>query len=351
MQNSNRTLTNIVTVTEKMEDVKMEKLEWLWPDIIPEGMMTQIDGNPGVGKSFLSMYIAAHVSQGRDWSPGVPCKQGTVLLIGAEDTAGIILKPRLLAAGADMSKVRRLKALRMIFNEGASEQETVFEVKKGIFALNQLKEECPDLSLIIIDPITSYMGNIDSHDNAQVRSVLDRLAAWCSESGVAIIAINHLNKNTGARAIYRTMGSMGFSAVCRMTWHILKDLEDIDRRLLLPGKQNVCPEQGGRAFSFKGIKVTSDGIEVDSAVIDFESGTVQETADEKLEQVISNLSSTRKKVGDWLKDLLEGGPMLASDIWESAKDEGFAEKTVKRVKKELQIKSRKPKGGGWEWSL
>ena len=346
-------LTDIIAVTESMAEVKMKKLEWLWPGVIPKGMITMLDGNPGVGKSFLSIYVGAHISTGRPWPnhPDVPCEKGTVLMITAEDIAGVTLKPRFLAACADMNKVRRLKTLKAIFNEGASEQEIFFEIKKGIIALDNLKKEYPDLSLVIIDPITAYVGKIDSHDNAQVRGVMDRLAAWAGDTGVAILAITHLNKNANVRAIYRTMGSMGFTAVCRMTWHLLKDLEDKDRRLLLPGKLNVVPDTGGHAFSFQSVKVDEGGIVNDSAILSFEAGTVEETADEKLEQVISNLNSTRRKVGDWLKKMLEGGPILASDILTAAEVKGFREKTLRRVKKELQIKTNKVEGGAWEWEL
>ncbi len=351
MQRSIRDLTDIRPNTESLENIKMEKLEWLWPNRIPLGKITMVVGDPGVGKSFWSLDVAAHITTGRPWpdDKGVPCRQGTVLLIGAEDAVGDTILPRLYAAKANMAKIYTMKGMTAEFNGGATKKEMFFELKSGIIALGHLKEQFPDLKLIIIDPITAYMGNIDSHDNAQVRSVLDKVAAWAADADVAVLAISHLNKNTTVRAVYRIMGSVAFTAVSRMVWHIVKDEENPERRLLLPGKLNMAPEMSGLAFRLQSVKVGDELI--DSAVVSYEDKTIEETADEMLAQTIESLSSTKKRTAEWLKDILIDGPRLAMDIFEQAKIDGISESTVRRAKKQLQVKARKIGGGQWEWGL
>lgn len=352
MANDGRVLKDIRCKVIDLEHRKMVKLEWLWPNRVPAGKITLLIGNAGVGKSLWSIDFAARLSSGRGWPdyPGVPCKKGSVAFITSEDDIDDTIIVRLRAAGADMKKVKIIQELESIWNKG-NPGAMPFDLNAGLVGLTHLKEDIPDLKAIILDPIASYMGKIDSYDNAQVRGVLDAVALWASKNNVAVIGINHLNKNTGVRAVYRNMGSVGFTAVARMVWHIIKDLEDKDRRLMLSGKQNIAPEQDGLAYGFQSVKLDEGGIMIDSVVLSYEDKSIAETADEKLEQVISGLSSTRRKVGDWLKKMLEGGPVKASDILKAAEAEGFGDKTLKRVKKQLQIKTKKVTGGGWEWEL
>ena len=119
---------------------------------------------------------------------------------------------------------------------------------------------------------------------------------------------------------------------------------------MLPGKMNMAPGMGGLAFKLQSVKVGEELI--DSAELSYESQTVEETADEMLAQTIDSLSSTKKQAAEWLKDLLSGGPLSAKDIWSEAENEGISERTLKRAKKQLQVKSRKiSQHGGWEWRL
>lgn len=343
--------TNVVPQLENMEDIQMERLNWLWPGRIPLGKLTMLVGDPGLGKSFLSLYIAARVSNGGYWPDDkeTPCVKGSVVIVTAEDDAADTIKPRLCAAGADMRKIKMLRGMTTTFQDGTN-KNMFFDLKLGVVALERLKEQVPDLSLLIIDPITAYMGNIDSHANADVRSVLDRVAEWAAKHQVSILAISHLNKNTGVSIQYRTMGSMAFVAVSRMGWVIAKDKDDPERRKLLPGKNNMCQEQSGLAYRLKSVKIKHGDEELDSAVCEFEDGTLKETAEQELASIEDSLESTTKKAKEWIKDMLGSGPMMQDDLFGAGEAEKLTRNVLKRALKDLGCK-REPKNGGFEWIL
>lgn len=358
MRKSINDITNLIPSLENLKGLKMEKLEWLWPERIPLGKITMLVGDPGVGKSFWTLDVAAHVSTGKPW-PGssdgkddVPCGHiGSVILVTAEDDANDTILPRLTAAGADIGKISILRGMKAK-REGKEDKDLYFDLKRGMLALENAAKEMPDLRLIILDPITAYMGDINCHDNAEVRSILDRLAAFASKHKVSILAISHLNKNEKVRAAYRIMGSVAFTAVSRMVWHIVKDSKTPNRRLLLPGKNNMCQEVSGMGFTLESVVVGEE--KIDSAVCRYEDGEVHESADEALSSVIDSLASTQKAAAEWLKDILGYGPVAASDILVMARKEGISEATLRRVKKQLQVKSEKGDDGQgmtWMWKL
>jgi putative DNA primase/helicase len=195
------------------------------------------------------------------------------------------------------------------------------------------------------------MGDIDSHANADVRSVLDRVSEWASRNKVAILAISHLNKNTMMSAKHRVMGSMAFVAVSRIVWNVVEDPEDSKRRLFLLSKTNIVEDIGGLAFRLKSVKVGEEE-EIETAVCDFESKTLEESANELLESTVENLEHTKNKAIKWLKNTLKDGPLMVKDIMTVAKEEGISETVLSRAKKVLQIRTKKVGvDGGWEWEL
>lgn len=340
----------VVPDCENYEDVIMEKISWLWPNRIPLGQITILMSDPGLGKSTVSADIAGHVTTGRPWPdiPGVKCPQGRVVMIGSEDHPQAVVKPRLMAAGADMKKVTRFKGLKGVVD--GKEIEVPFDLQThGIATFEGLYQKYEDLKLVVIDPVSSYMGEANTHKNSDVRAILDPIAEWAAKRGVAILLINHLNKADKMRAAYRGMGSIAFVAVARMVWTITKGKEDPDLRLMSLVIGNVAPEATTLGYKLQSVKVGPEV--VDTAVVHWE-GTFDVTAEDALNpEVEESLQSTKRKAADWLKDVLKEGPVKASDIFEMMEEDNICgEKTLRRAKKELRVKAVR-KGDHWYWEL
>lgn len=109
----------------------------------------------------------------------------------------------------------------------------------------------PPLS-VLTAPFSAYMGRVDSHKNAEVRSVLTPLVELAQRFRVAVLGITHFTKSGGKErtpAIYRAMGSLASIAAARAGWAIVKDQADPGRRLMLPIKNNLASDVGGLASS------------------------------------------------------------------------------------------------------
>src|SRR5262249_36527587 len=106
-----------------------------------------------------------------------------------------------------------------------------------------------DVALVVIDPITSYMGSkIDSHRVTDVRAVLEPLAAWAEEHKVAVLGITHPPKNAPAKAIHALVGSIAYVAAARVVFLAIEE-PGSERRLLLAVKNNLAPPAPGLGYA------------------------------------------------------------------------------------------------------
>ena len=182
---------------QSMSSVQLRELQWLWPGYIAQGKFTLLAGDPGVGKSFLSLDIAARVSRGDTWPGGGAAPIGDVVLVSSEDDKNDTILPRLMSAGANLERVH-------IFPE-------FNDIIQDLHRLEEMFQIMRQCRLMIIDPISAYLGEADSHRNAEVRAILTPLCDLLAEKKVALLAITHLRKSEG-QAVYRTLGSV---ALCR----------------------------------------------------------------------------------------------------------------------------------------
>lgn len=174
-------------VTTPLSAIEPEQVEWLWNQRIAVGKLNILAGDPGLGKSFVTLDIAAHVSAEIDFPDGAPCRRGSVLLITAEDGIADTVRPRLDAQCADVTRVHRL-TIRV------GDNERQFSLESHLSALREKLRELGDVRLLIIDPLTAYLGDTDPNKDARVRALLTPLAELAEEMRVAILAIMHLNK-------------------------------------------------------------------------------------------------------------------------------------------------------------
>ncbi len=332
----------------------MEKIEWLWYQRIPRGKVTLLVGDPGIGKGFLWMDIVARLTNGTDW-PDCPNTSGPrrVAVIQSEDGLRDTIIPRAVAAGVNLDMVSSLGDATCRYPDGTTRKES-FNLKDCQFGLEKLAIKHPDLELLIIDPITAYMGSgVDGNSNTDVRGVLDWLAGWADRHQVGVLGISHLNKNTKVGADYRILGSVGFTALARMVWHVIKDPDDEGRLKMLSGKKNLAPGIGGLAYKIVSTKVGDEGIE--TANIMWEDGRLLEDAEEGLkahEDAVTGGHPGRRACR-FLNELAkERDVVLASEVEALAAEAGINKKTLGRVRRQMGIKSKRTsRQGAWIWEL
>jgi len=253
-----------------LSDIEPEDVEWLWKYHIPLGELTLLIGDPGIGKSYFSYFLSAQVSRGGSWpdTPTELSKNGKVLILSTDEDPNYAIRPRADAAGADISKIFVLEGSR-----DAEGRIKILNLTKDIHRLEDILEKDNDYRLILIDPLSDYIGHVDTHKYSDVRWALAPINALARKYHVAIVGIMHCNKNTSLQVLYRIMGSMGFPSVARSIWLIAKDREDEEnkRRFFSPLKNNLAPEQKTLAFSLKNLgKVGKVIFEVEPVPDDFD---------------------------------------------------------------------------------
>lgn len=333
-------------VLTRLADITPQPISWLWPGRIALGKLTLITGDPGLGKSLLTATMAATVSKGYVWPlESVAAPIGDVILLSAEDDPADTIRPRLDAAEADCSRVHILQAVRAVDTDGKP-AERMFSLKRDIAVLEALLPTLPDCRVLFIDPISAYLEGADSHNNTDVRGLLAPLAKLAADHGVAIVMVQHLNKNSGGSAMYRSMGSVAFVAASRAAYIVTKDQNDPERRLVMPIKNNLAKDSTGLAYSVR----TADN---EAPVIAWETEPVTMTADEALtpSDTDEDKSETDWAVG-FLENELAGGSKTAKEINTEAKAAGIKEKALRRARTRLGVIPKKSGfNTGWIWTL
>ncbi|MBI5864556.1 MAG: AAA family ATPase [Planctomycetes bacterium] len=330
-------------VLVRLSDVHPELVRWLWPGRIALGKLTLLAGDPGLGKSFVTLDLAARVSSGTAWPdlPLLPNPAGDVVLLSAEDDLSDTIRPRLDAAKADANRVVAIQAVRRVLITGQT-QEEYFDLTQDLPALEAAIGQQPDCRLVVIDPLTAYLGKTDSHKNAEVRAVLAKLFELAARHKVAMLAVTHLNKASTMPAIYRAMGSLAFVAAARAVWAVVRDDEDETgrRRLFLPVKSNLSPDETGLAYALEPVGQT--------ARVAWESGAVSVRADDALGG--GRKAVVRDDATQFVIDTItaNGGDILSDDLSSAAEAEGISERTLRRAKKAV-TESYKEKGRGGRW--
>lgn len=331
-----------------MSRVEAKSVDWLWPNRIPRGMLTLIGGDPGLGKSMLTIDLAARVSTGRSWpdSIGEEREPGNVILISAEDDVQHVIRPRLDAAEADVSRVTAIEAVNCTDPESGEATERGFMLE-DIPVLQDAIERVGDVRLIVIDPVTAYCGKSDTHKQGDVRALLAPLARLATLRNVAVVIVQHLNKAAGNSAMYRLTGSLAFIAAARAGWLVARDREQPDRRLWLPVKMNLCREPKGLAFN-----VEDDGN--GCPFVAWHEGDIEVTADQALSGGLERDTPARTEAREWLLEALADGPVAVDELKAGAKEIGVSWRVVQLAKKRLKVRSSRQgfgNAGRWLWEL
>jgi AAA domain-containing protein len=337
-----------------MADVKPEKIEWLWPGRIAVGKQTLIGGEPGLGKSQVTAALAATVTTGEYW----PCDEGrsprgSVIILSAEDDASDTVRPRLDAAGADVSRVHLISAVHQHDGKG----RRTFNLQADLALLEKAIQEVGDVRLVIIDPVSSYLGKTDSHNNAEVRSTLAPLGEMAARLRTAVVAVTHFSKGAGQSAVNSFIGSIAFIANARTAFIVTRDPDDDTRRLFVQAKNNIAANGGGLAFRVE--QHLLDGGIVASCIA-WETEKITRTADEILAaNSQSGDAPERSEAEAFLREMLAIGPRPATEMKAEAREAGISPRTLRRAREKLGIKPyRKAEtgeglgsDGRWYWAL
>jgi putative DNA primase/helicase len=321
-----------------MSAVAPQPIRWLWPFRIALGKLTIFAGDPGLGKSLLTASIAAHITTAHAWPDGTACPLGSMVLVSGEDDPGDTIRPRLDVAGADVSRVHLLEAVR---DHNGIRGFDLSDVP----ALGALLDRIGDCKLVVIDPVSAYLAGTDSHKNSDIRALLTPLAQMAASHGVAIVAVSHLNKAQAGSALSRVTGSLAFVAAARAAYVVARCPDDPERRLVLPIKNNLGNDRTGLSYRI------AEERGIPFVVWDRDPVTV--TADQALSLPTEAPRSTRGDAVEFLTELLSAGPLLVDEIKVEATQAGFSWSTLRRAKDEIGAKSKKAgfDKAGWSWSL
>ncbi len=326
-----------------LSDVIAERVDWLWPARIPLGKLTVLDGDPGLGKSTISIDLAARVSTGRPM-PGETVGRAAagVVLLSAEDGLADTIRPRLDAAGADSGRIVALAAITT-----GRDSERLPSLPIDIPRLEVAIRDY-DATLVVVDVLMAFLdGAINAHRDQDVRGALAQLAAMAERTGAAIVVLRHLNKSAGGPAIYRGGGSIGIVGAARSALVVGLDPEDETRCVLAVTKANLARLAPSLAYRI----VDDHG----TGRIDWEGETTHTAAQLLAMPATADERTAVDDAKDVLRDILSGGPVGAKDARAEAHSAGIADRTLDRAKLALGITVARVGGlgtaGRWEWSL
>ena len=295
----------------RMSDVELTPVEWLWKPYLPFGKLSVLQGNPGEGKTYFAMHLAAACTNGKLLPNMERMEPFNVLYQTAEDGLGDTVKPRLIEAGADLDRV--------LVIDDSEVQLTLSDerIEKAIIENNA--------RLVIIDPIQAYLGaDVDMNRANEVRPIFMRLGQVAQRTGCAILLIGHLNKAAGMQSLQRGLGSIDIAAAVRSVLFIGKLKHDPTMRILTHEKSSLAPPGASLAFSL--------GDEGGFRWV----GEYDITADEMLSGIEPQRETKTQQAKDLICTLLAGGKqVLSEDIDKAALERGIPGRTVRDAKREL----------------
>lgn len=307
---------NYITLVP-LEDVEAEQVEWLWYPYIPRGKLTIIEGDPGLGKSWLTMALASHIARGKKLPENdIPTPKGPVIILSAEDGLADTIKPRLVTLGSDCKNIYAIPEA-LTLNEAG-----VLALEK---AANQIKPE-----LIIIDPLVAYFGSkIDMHKANETRSIMKLISALAEEIHTAIVCVRHLAKGQRDKAIYRGIGSIDITAAARSCLAIGRNPEDPNNgRVICHIKSNLAPM--GRPIAYE----LSPGAEEPFKFI----GPISVDVNKVLNQEPTDVKGMIEEARDWLEDYLTAnGPTSSETLHRECEGHGITWENLRKARKALKI--------------
>jgi hypothetical protein len=331
------TTTAAAPVLIRLSDVVAEDISWTWPGRLARGKKTLLAGDPGQGKSSIAYDAAARITTEAKWPDGGRAPLGNVLILCAEDGLADTVRPKIDRCGGDPSRVFVLDGVR------DQDGRRMVNLARDLAAIEAaIAEVRPEL--VVIDPITAYLGKTDSYKDAEVRGVLAPLLAAINKAQCALMTVAHLSKDQQRAALHRPGGSIAFVAAARLAFAVGSDPNDEDRRIMAPLKSNISALAPSLAFRLPDGRVEW---EADPVALDADALLRQTpTADEREEHVDGEA---------FLREFLIDGPQASTDVLKGAESNGISRRTLFRIKARIGVRAVRVGGlgaaGRWVWSL
>lgn len=309
-----------------MANVQVEEVQWLLYPLIPFGKITILQGDPGEGKTTVMLHIIAQLTKGESLAfveEEIPYGPMNVIYQTAEDGLGDTIKPRLLDAGADCSRVLVIDDSEEVLTIDDDRLETALEMT--------------DAKLIVLDPLQGYLGaGVDMHRANEIRPLMHRLSTIAEKYRCAVVLIGHMNKNSMGKTGYRGLGSIDISAAARSVIVCGRIKDDPEMRVLCQIKNSLAPE--AKAIAFR--------LDRDTGFRWI--GEVDVTADELMAGECK--ASRLQEASSFLKEILAEGELAATEVFAMAEGAEIKKKTLFNAKNQLGVKSIR-KDNKWYWQI
>lgn len=328
----------------RLSDVTPVPVRWMWNGWFAYGKLSILCGDFGKGKSQILTGLTGAVTTIGRMPDGSPCELGEVLFMASEDDIGDTVVPRMEAAGVDRSKVVTIKSVTDIDPKTGKKLKRMFRLDRDIARIEQFLQANPNIRLVALDPLNSWLGTADYNSAADIRRVLEPFIALASQYNVAVVCLHHLNRDkTGAvkRAVDRMSGSAAYGALARCVAMVADDPEIEGRFIMAQVKNNLGPLAKPIGYTI----VDGPRVVWDMNVGDIDFDDVLRAGKRSKESKTAALD----EAVEWLKERLGNGEAVKSDqIEEEAKAAGISERTFWRARKEAGVKARRCKG---EWVI
>jgi DNA repair protein RadA/Sms len=328
-------------MSEDFANIKSEPVVWLWTDRIPKGKLTIFSGNPDVGKTTVLCDIIARYTTGNNWGDGAvnACK-GEVALLAAEDGAADTLKPRLEAAGADCAAVHLLKGIA----SGTDKRARMIALDTDLHAIEVYLLEHPQVGIVAIDPVSSYIGKADMNKEQELRRVLTPIAELAERTGVTFICLGHFSKRSDVSALHKVGGAVAMSGVSRATWLFSKNPETDGQYLMLLGKGNLTKKRTGLKYRIAD-KVLPTG---ETPFIAWQ-GIADTDADTAMDKLADPEEKAASRAQRFLQDYLTE-PKSSKSVFDAAEKHGLGRnrRALFDAKKRLGVEAKQTRDG-WYW--
>lgn len=342
-------------------DIEPRPVEWLWKGRVPLGMLTLFAGDPKLGKSYVTIAMAAAISRGAPL-PGDAAPEGpaSVILMSAEDDPARTIVPRLKAAGADRSRVHILESIVFPRDDPGEREQARPPIERPPSLLMQDLDvieaaagKLDNCKLIVVDPVSAYLAGTDDHRNAELRGVLTPLKAMAERLNAAVLLVSHLSKSGGTNGKHRVIGSIAFVGACRANFMFVRDRDDpTGRRVLMcDNGGNLAPTAPTLAYV---IEDRSEGPRVEWLADPVDITIEEALAAEAVAGQSPEEGAERRECDHWLREMLSTGRQPVKDIFKAGKEAGFSQDALKRAKVRIRAESERDgyePGSKWYWVL
>ncbi len=313
-----------VAVLTRLDEVKPERVTWLWEGWLPRGKLVLLGGHPGDGKSTLTTAMAATLSTGGHWPDGSQAPLGGTIFLLAEDSLGDTVRPRLDQHGADLSRIISLDAIKQI--DGSTQS---FSLADHLDVLERSVRQL-DTALVVIDPLTAFMSSRNRNDDGETRDLLTPLGQLAERCNATVLCVMHVGKPGQAKRtpLQSFMGATAFGAVARQALAV-HPISGSDRKLLAVIKSNVATKPPALEWSRP----------QDSAIV--WHGESQQDLETLFNGGGANTTDRSADAEAFLRDALADGPRLSRDVSDEAEQFGFSEITLRRVRRAANVEARR----------